>query len=392
MHYMWTHLRRKPFAAAAVFLFSGMIAVALCSLHSGIISAQKYYNEIYRQIRVRCTITNLTGDQSDSLNISPEIRTLFTGDFAYGSAELMDLVEDVRTKASIIFGWDGDEYILTAINSLQADPKLWPENGCTVFWNEGFGESIFSERGLKCIIPGELQKKLRKQKLSEDYFSVYLEAEYDWETDYEGEFEVAGVYQGGDEKTIYCAWETFLEIMGNTGRPVLADSLSATLKNNEDLQLFRQRAAEWFAEPDVNAAGMSENNGYFFALDINDSQLKQAKQNLENGIAVNRIAAAAIFILSAGAGALAGFLIIRTRRHEIALMRTLGTTNMGIYTSFVMEQALCVIPGTAAGGAWFLWRPLYQLCLFAGVYFAGLSVTLWVFFRKNLLTIIKEDE
>ena len=114
--------------------------------------------------------------------------------------------------------------------------------------------------------------------------------------------------KGKEDKAIYCPWETYLEIFRSTGRAVMADSLSATLRNNEDLELFREEAAKWFAEPDARAAGMIENDGFFLALDINDSQLKQAKQNLENSIAVNRIAAAAIFVLSAGAGALVGFL------------------------------------------------------------------------------------
>ena len=80
MRYLWIRLRRKPFAAVAVVLFSGLIGLALCSLHRGILSAQGHYDEIYRQIKVNCTVTNLTGDQSDQLNISPDIHVLFTGD------------------------------------------------------------------------------------------------------------------------------------------------------------------------------------------------------------------------------------------------------------------------------------------------------------------------
>ncbi len=392
MRYLWIRLRRKPFAAVAVVLFYGLIGLALCSLHRGILSAQGHYDEIYRQIKVNCTVTNLTGDQADQLNISPDIHVLFTGNSGYGSPELMEWVEDVQIKSSIKFVWEGEEYTLTGITSFQAEPRLRPENGCTIFWNEGAGEAVFAGRDLQCILPWELMKKLQEQGAPEDCFAVHLAADFYLETDYDGVFEIVGTYEGKEDKAIYCPWETYLEIFRSTGRAVMADSLSATLRNNEDLELFREEAAKWFAEPDARAAGMIENDGFFLALDINDSQLKQAKQNLENSIAVNRIAAAAIFVLSAGAGALVGFLMIRSRKHEIALMRTLGTSNMGIYISCVTEQAVCVILGTASGGACFMWQPLYQLCLFAGVYLAGLSVTLWVFLRKNLLTVIKEEE
>ena len=46
MRYLWIRLRRKPFAAVAVVLFYGLIGLALCSLHRGIICAQGQYYEI----------------------------------------------------------------------------------------------------------------------------------------------------------------------------------------------------------------------------------------------------------------------------------------------------------------------------------------------------------
>ena len=137
---------------------------------------------------------------------------------------------------------------------------------------------------------------------------------------------------------------------------------------------------------------MYESEGFYLALDINDAWLEKAQQDLKNSMAVNRIAAASIFALSACAGAVVGFLTIRSRKHEIALLRTLGTTNRGIYGSYAMEQALCVVSGIAAGGAVFRWQPPYQLCLFAVFYLAGLSVMLWIYLRKNLLTVMREEE
>lgn len=392
MGYTWIRCRRSPLFTAAVFLFSGLIALALGSLQRGLLSAQSHYDEIYRQIRVACTVTNLTGEQSNYLNIPPRIHALFTEGTGSGPDGLADLLGDVQIKGALQFSWEGREFTLAGVTALQADPNLWPENGCAIFWNEGAGDWVFAGKELKCLVSEELMKELRDREFPEDSFAIHLEAGDLWGREYDVELEIAGTYAGEAEKTIYCPWETYLEICQNAMRGAIADSLSATLKDNGDLEMLRERAGQWFAVPDARLSGAYESEGFSFALDINDAWLEKAQQDLKNSMAVNRIAAASIFALSAGAGAVVGFLTIRSRKHEIALLRTLGTTSRGIYGSYAMEQALCVVSGIAAGGAVFRWQPPYQLCLFAVFYLAGLSVMLWIYLRKNLLTVMREEE
>ena len=84
--------------------------------------------------------------------------------------------------------------------------------------------------------------------------------------------------------------------------------------------------------------------------------------------------------------------MIRSRKREIALMRTLGTSNRIVCMELEIEQILCVAAGVIIGGSYSLWEPLGQLCLFAGIYIAGLTAALLVFIRANLLATMKEDE
>ena len=104
------------------------------------------------------------------------------------------------------------------------------------------------------------------------------------------------------------------------------------------------------------------------------------------------LSTALVFVLTAGAGFLIGFLMVRSRKRDIDLMRTMGTSNGLIYLSFAAEQMLCLIVGTAAGAATYTWQPLIPLVIFMGIYFAGLSAALIIFLRSNLLTAIKKDE
>lgn len=388
----WARFRRKPLVAAAVLLFTAIITMALCGLHNGNNEAQIYYDSIYDKIDVTCTITNLAGDQSDHLTIPAGTITLFTGSIPEPPSELMGLVENVQIKGSTQLWWNGKEYTLTGITSTQAAQNLWSENGCTIFWNDGITDNIFCGNRLVCIIPRELAKTMESEAYAADSFSLHLSAAYGRETDYDGSLEIVGTYHGKDEKTIYCPWEAYAAILRSMGRYETADSLSATLRNNDDLQVLRETAANWFAEPDPNAAGMEENNGFYLALDINDSQLVQAKSNLDNSMSVNQLAAVFVFALSACTGAFVGFLMIRNRKREIILMRTIGTPNRSIYGSFILEQMICAALGTIIGGVKFRWSPANWLLLFVCIYFAGLSIALVISLHNNLLTSIKEDE
>ena len=99
-----------------------------------------------------------------------------------------------------------------------------------------------------------------------------------------------------------------------------------------------------------------------------------------------------IFLLSAGAGFLTGFLLVRARKREITLMRTVGASQNKIFAEFAWEQMLCVVLGILLGGSYTLWQPFQNLILFSIIYFSGLAAALIVFLRLNLLNVMKEDE
>ena len=65
MRLAWIRVRKRPLIAVAVLLFIAIIAMALCSLYRGKDNAHEHYNDICNTIEVRCTVTNLAGDQSD---------------------------------------------------------------------------------------------------------------------------------------------------------------------------------------------------------------------------------------------------------------------------------------------------------------------------------------
>ena len=127
LRHVWIRIKRKPLIFVAILLFTAIIALALCGLHSGNDTALEKYNDIYYKIDVRCTVTNLAGDQSDRLNIQSGTIALFTGSMDAAPAVLSDLVEDVQVKGATEIVWNGEVYTLMGITSTKVDSKLWPE-------------------------------------------------------------------------------------------------------------------------------------------------------------------------------------------------------------------------------------------------------------------------
>jgi cell division protein FtsX len=153
--------------------------------------------------------------------------------------------------------------------------------------------------------------------------------------------------------------------------------------------------SKWFVEPSITAERVPWKYSYYFyypfALDVDDSQLIRAGEVMRTNIKINEISTVAVFILSAAAGFLMGFLMINRRKREIMLMRTVGVPDARIFLEFFAEQLVLCTIGAAIGGVAFSWQPIERIAVFIGLYSAGLAISLIVFLRKNLLTSIKEE-
>ena len=386
-------MHRSPGFLLGSAVFAMAIALALGGLYRNYLQARQQYEEIYENITVRCTVTNLDGTQSDKLNLSIGTIALFTGEKAFApEGDLTAYLTDLQIKGSLEFELLGKTYTLAGITSTQADNALWPDNGCVIRWYSGEGEDLFGGSDTRCLIPQELLKTLKEWELSLEQLEVFLPAEDGVQTDSTVTFDIAGTYLGGENKTVYIPWKTYEEILRNMGRYETAQSLSAAVIRNRDIPALREAMKPWFAEPNASRAGMDAYDGYTLALDIQDSQLTEAENTLQKSLTISAVGTALMFLLSAGTGAVIGGLMIRSRKWEIRLMRTLGTPDGRIFSSFALEQLLCVVLGVILGGAAFLWRPFEGLILFVVIYALGLTLALLVFLRKNLMATIKEDE
>lgn len=381
--YIFRQSMRRPLFLLALLLFSGCIASVLCGLQVSNQQAQAHYNSIYDTIEVRCRVTTMTGSRSDNLRMSMHDVKYFTDQYGASSDHISDMVTDVQIKGQQ--GLDGDfrAYTLYGITSVELVSALHIDNGGHISWYAGFDESMLPNDEAFCIIPDIMMNRVQDGAIALPVLMGYSAEPQ------EIILPVGGVYQGRDIRGIYCPFSVLAELWHSSREPVGSImAINARVVNNHCIDQLSEKAAANYPPPDPSSVSSSQS----YALYIDDARLVQAQQTLQNSLLMSNITSVLVLVITACAGFFLGFLIVRQRGREIALMRTMGTPNPAIYTGFVVEQLLSVTLGAFIGGAYFLWQPLERLLLFIGVYFIGLTAALVIFLNKNLMTTIKEEE
>ena len=350
-------------------------------------------------------------------------------------ASLAEYVKDVQIKMQQhITTINGTSYdrggwpYLIGMTSLSCDKQLLPEYGCEITWYEGYDESIFAGDEPVCLIPESMATTMyydngngaadllfegvggewvpRLDENGEPIMQDGLPLLTKENTEYNYSLKIVGTYTAGDKKSIYCPLSIIEQVFEELKQHprVFVESLSATIADNKRIEEFREKASIVFTEPSSISmeipwkCGISVDNSsyyyenYVYALDINDDALLELSEILEDSIKFNRKVTLIVVALSAVSGFLVGFLMIRRRKREIMLMRMVGESNFRVYCGFAIEQMICIILGIALGGAYFLWKPIENLALFAIVYFIGLTLALVIFMSKKLIKNVKEDE
>lgn len=384
-------LRRTPVPALGVLFFAAILSVVLCGLQKANDAELEKYNDTYHTIPVQFSVTNLSATTSSNLDIPAMIADVFIQEDG-----LAKYVSDLQRVCKHAVAGINSNYTLVGITSTALSNELWPENGTYILWNEGYGEKIFSSNDSVCLVPNSMMVLT-----DEGTGAAYVELDFEcWKndpmTEYSCKLKVVGTYMGGDGKSIYCPYAIGEQVYAELEEFMSVQAIRATLRNNDDLEELRTVSKRWFSEPnplgEKTLWGEFGYDYYLYALDINDDLLQRSSVTLQNSISTNRICTVIVLCLSAAAGFLIGFLMVRNRKKEIALMRTMGTPNRSIYFGFTLEQMLCVVLGIVLGGSYNGWHPADRLGILAVIYFVGLTVALQIFLHKNLLTTIKEDE
>jgi hypothetical protein len=206
---------------------------------------------------------------------------------------------------------------------------------------------------------------------------------------------------GGTYKTphrpasIYCPLAVVDSLQKKIDLPLTFSGASFRLQNTQELSRFRELLSELGFAAQM---GSKESNGQLSFL-IDDRQLKNATTDIQSYLDFAISLYPVIFFLLAGLGFVVSSLLIRLRKQEYAVMRSLGTSKGTTYLIFFTEQATTCLLGTAlsllltmaVGHS----LPLRQLAIVSGYiafYLGGASVAILALNRSKVIYILSAIE
>lgn len=268
---------------------------------------------------------------------------------------------------------------LRALDSIEMDATL-SEYAPGIEWLEGYDESLFAGEQAVCIAPRSAELALGEEarlpmRTRRSVVAVLT---------------VVGLYGGGYDgfggATYYCPLPVLRGLYEENGMPFSYCGLEMELCNTRELGTFKAQMRELRLD-----GGMTR-------LVVNDALLLSVTTQLQRHIELLKALLPLLFAFAAAIGFVLSFLLLRGRRREAAVMRSLGAKRRRVFATLLLETAMQAASGAALGAlAAFLISGRDALCLLnialvlACYLFGGAAAALH-FARVNVLKLMAARE
>lgn len=386
---MFSYLTKRLCRHVSEILLSASIVTVVIVLLLGLthyqLSQQEKLDTVYDSFEIRCTVTNPTGSKETDLEISSLYIDLLTSE----EGSLYPYVTDVFLLYSLNYSSlrstqetvaaSGDVISFYMTNDPEQSVYL---RDVQVQYLEGYNSDSFHSDSPVCIISSALS-----HKIAEDG-TVYLYTPWG-----ERKSLVVGTYLS-EAETVFVPWQLWDDILEQDGQSRKAHSMSFTISDNRRLVEAKTVLLDYF----ISASRLNKSSGSL-GLIIDDSLFIDSVVVLERGIALMRVVQMLVYIMSVGVSFLVAFLTIRTRRLELAVMRSMGTRYIMLYVEVLCEHLIFFMAGALV--AWpislVLGMPpsgenlntigIFLICYLIGVIFAVSQVT-----SGQIMQILKGKE
>ena len=411
--YIGRSLRRRPVSRIILGAIGLVIVILLCVLE-GVCFEQKKELAQVETMPIQVGISDKRGEKKEGLALSEQELSHIRDTTSLGAC-LTDEVLRWTGKLVWLEGYGerpkegasvSRQYTLIGITSLKAAPELTEEEEIQIAYEGISGRTIFSSITPICLM-GE-QRIVELGKSPGDTVGAIFKTEDGW---YETELVIGGVIggSGAEIKEIYCGWEAlqYLQLAAESRGTQTVDSLkqeglyhyltdrySAVIKDNGSLMGFKAVAKRYYSAVDPLAS--VEERG--LALTVYDSLYQSTTKELKKNIRFLDGLRPVLWVAAGGICFLAGFLAARSRRREIAVIRSLGAGKFRVFLILVLEQVMLALLGTAIGlGGYLLFGgkslpKVWEIVLILILYLAGtVAPALRLMGDKKLAILMKKD-
>lgn len=383
------NIRRYRYKSILHLLICVVVILFLDVYAGNLAKSREQIDSLADKIPVEGTITNLQGSRESGL---------FIKEAYYDSVMRSDRVKEPKFTLQLIGRLDGGECAVMAVNSMHAIAGIKEE--MIAFQSGERPEEFFaSDRGECLVTPAFLEEHDLSvgDSLSMDleYYQLQKETHVNMtaqplervtytiagmiEDTFREEIEKGDSGRGFMIPGVIIPMETARDSFRAQNIPFYVDSGSFCVKNPLELDALKAEMDEAeFLEVVPTAQYAIE--GY--ALLLRDETFIRAYGSLGEGYRMARMFLPIIGIVLAGTGFITAYLLTGSRRQEYAAMRSLGVTQKGCLSSYLMENGAIELAGGLIGSAAAVWVTglevrwalacfaAFFLCFFAGCFAA----------------------
>jgi hypothetical protein len=401
------NIRRQGFKSLLV-CFIGILVTVFLSLYLGNIAAsRKQLNHLPEVIPVNAHISNLNGSKAVGLLINERL---------IEQIKATDMVKNLRYTIQLRANFApetpeeelGFKYIsIIGVNDIEAFSLLSAEN---IKWADGIPEDFLGGQQAGVIVDESFLKdndlhiggQVNLSLYSMDYGEILNEIYYrnidDIAIEIVGSFTINGTQQGTViMPNIICPVGWVEELLRAYDIDVYADSANFVVSEPLKLNDFKS-AMDDLGFQSVNAQADSYSLGGIGLL-VNDETFVRSAGSLQKNLTMMRVFMPFIILLIVLVGYIASYLVMQSRRMEVAVMRSLGVDQKSCILVLSAENAVLVLLGCLIGivaavrmTGIGIWEVLMITAVFLASYMGGVVAALLKLCRFSVMEVLTRSE
>jgi hypothetical protein len=403
LSYAIKHIYRRYIKCLTAACICMSFVILLCGLGSSIRKQEAELDAIYNTMPIYVELSDIKGNRNNLCIYGAHI-DIFTSE----EYELSVYLKDICFKRTLKIQEFEDnkqlarneelEFYLIGITNVESMENLWTEQGENIKLQDGFSYNMFLETSDYCLVNERLLQLLGKELGDSILLTVKsLQNDFSREEPKEvkAELLISGVVKSRDFNTIYCSWNkaSLLGAESDYSGIWYTESMRAAIRDNHLLNEFKEKAKTYFSHVDITAPKAM----HLYALTVYDSIFTKTVFQIQRNIQFLKAILPMILLISFGLSFLTSFLLTRSRKQELAIMRSLGISKSKVMAIVLIENCTIGIMGILFGGLTvrFLLKfnvyiadiILFFICFTAGTVLFAFNVAAW-----NTLRILRIRE
>jgi ABC-type antimicrobial peptide transport system permease subunit len=274
---------------------------------------------------------------------------------------------------------------IIGISHIYADETL-NDNNVQIEFFERYDARVFEGNGLYAIVSEDFHDIAENGKLN-----TFVRSVNNAINDVEAVFTIVGTVSGLGEGIIYIPFWTATELgMESDGGTPVTESLSVTIADNWRISEFKEIANRTFSRPGTFF------NPLTYAMLIYDAEFYDITETLIQTIFFIETATPFVYVISIAVGFIASFLLIRRRKSEFAVMRSIGVNRKHLFMGALFEQTMLCATGAGLGTLLFnfIWGYMFWdvPLIFTACYTMGAIITATGASGADVLKILRSRE